>query len=157
MLFFWFLFKNYKSYQHEIWLHIGKYNAESIYNVKKHVSYCDGVDVLRRCVLQEDQSSFSKSGTRFCSSRQNPSTLSSSSLSSNLMYTYLFSVMQAARNTSIASSQNALLDNKISEMCVSFLASNTVFLTITKPVKAWMVSNESLKTYLLNLIHRMYK
>ena len=32
---FWFLLKNYKSYQHEIWLHTGKKNAESIYNVKK--------------------------------------------------------------------------------------------------------------------------
>ena len=30
-----FLFKNYKSYHHEIWLRTGKKNAESIYNVKK--------------------------------------------------------------------------------------------------------------------------
>ena len=29
------LFKNYKSYQHEIWLHTGKENAESIYDVEK--------------------------------------------------------------------------------------------------------------------------
>ena len=30
-----FLFKNYKSYHNEIWLHTGKKNAESIYNVNK--------------------------------------------------------------------------------------------------------------------------
>ncbi|WP_293703671.1 hypothetical protein [Thiolapillus sp.] len=93
----------------------------------------------------------------FCSSRQNLSTLSSSSLSSNLTHPYLYSVTRAARNTSIARSQNASLDNKIGEMCVSLPASNTVFSTITKPIKAWMVSNESLKTYLLNHINRMYK
>ena len=58
-----------------------------------------------------------------CSSRQNLRTLSSSSLSSNFTHQYLglYSVTRAARNTSIARSQNAPLDNKIGEMC-SFLA-----------------------------------
>ena len=86
----------------------------------------------------------------FYSSRQNLSTLSSSSLSSNLTHPYLYSVTRAARNTSIARSQNASLDNKIGEMCVSLPASNTVFSIITKPIKAWTVSNKILKTYLLN-------
>ena len=93
----------------------------------------------------------------FCSSRQNLSTLPSSSLSSNLAHPYLYSVTRAARNTSIARSQNASIDNKIGEMCVSLPASNTVFSTITKPIKAWIVSNESLKSYLLNHRNRMYK
>ena len=93
----------------------------------------------------------------FCSSRQNLSTLPSSSLSSNLAHPYLYSVTRAARNTSIARSQNASLDNKIGEMRVSLPASSTGFSTITKPIKAWMVSNESLKTYLLIYINRMYE
>ena len=92
-----------------------------------------------------------------CSSRQNLSTLSSSSLSSNLTHQYSYSVTRAARNTSIARSQSASLDNKIGEMSLSLPASNTVFSTITKPIKALMVSNENLKTYLLSHINRMYK
>ena len=126
--------------------------------------------LVRMCVLQEVKrfavkqikekttavSANQESGL-FCSSRQNLSTLPSSSLSSNLAHPYLYSVTRAARNTSIARSQNASLDNKIIEMCVSFPASSTVFSKITKPIKAWMVPNESLKTYLLNHISRTYK
>ena len=126
--------------------------------------------MVRMCVLQEVQrfavkqikekttavSANQESGF-FCSSRQNLSTLPSSSLSSNLAHPYLYSVTRAARNTSIACSQNASLDNKIGEMCVSLPASSTGFSTITKPIKAWMVSNESLKAYLLNRINRVYK
>ena len=41
----------------------------------------------------------------FCSCRQNLSTLSSSSPSSNLMHPYLYSLTRAARNTFIARSQ----------------------------------------------------
>ena len=93
----------------------------------------------------------------FCSSRQNLSVLSSSSFSSSLKHPYLYSLTRAARNTSIARSQNASLDDKIGEMCVSLPTSNTVFSTITKPIKAWMASNESLKTYFLNHRNRMYK
>ena len=43
------------------------------------------------------------------------------------------------------------------EMCLSLPASSTVFSTITTPIKAWIVSNERLKTYVLNRINRMYK
>ena len=57
----------------------------------------------------------------------------------------------------ITRSQNASLGNKFGEMCVSLPASDTVFLTIRKPIKAWMVSNESLKIYLFIYINRMYK
>ena len=88
----------------------------------------------------------------FYSSRQNLSTLSSSSLSSKLTQPYLYSVTRAARNTSIARSQNASLGNKIGEMCISLPALNTVFSTITTPNKAWVVSNKTLKTCLLNHI-----
>ena len=82
------------------------------------------------CVLQEVQRFAIKEKTTavsanqesglFCSSRQNLSTLSSSSLSSNLMHPYLYSVTRAARNTSIAHSQNTSQGNKLGEMC--FLA-----------------------------------
>ena len=97
-----------------------------------------------------------KSGL-FCSSRQNLSTLSSSSLTSNLTHPYSYSVTWPARNTSIARSQNASLDSKISEMCVSLPASSTVFSMITTSIKAWIVSNERLETYLFNHINGMYK
>ena len=132
--------------------------------------------MVRRCVLQEVQrfavkqinertavvsanqeSVFFFFFNNYYSRRQNLSVLSSSSFSSSLKHPYLYSLTRAARNTSIARSQNASLGNKISEMCVSLLASNTVFSTITKPIKAWMISNESLKTYLLNHMKRMYK
>ena len=93
----------------------------------------------------------------FCSSRQNLSTLSSLSLFSNLTNPYLYSVTRAARNTSIVHIQIASLGNKTSDMCVSLPASNTVLPTMTEPIKAWLVSNESLKNYLLIHINRMYK
>ena len=51
----------------------------------------------------------------FCSSRQNLNSLSSSSLSSNLTHPYLYSITRAARNTSIARSQNASLTSKTHE------------------------------------------
>ena len=46
-----FLFKRYKSYHHEIWLHTGKKNAESIYNVKKKVSYQRSELICINCTI----------------------------------------------------------------------------------------------------------
>ena len=107
---------------------------------------------------REDHSSFSDSRIRIILFKQTKSQHPQFFLSfSNLTHRYLNSVTRAARNTSIALSQNASLDNKVGEMCVSLPASNTVFSTIIKPIEAWMVSNESLKTYLLLHINRMYK
>ena len=114
--------------------------------------------MVRMCVLQEVKrfavkqikekttavSANQESGL-FCSSRQNLSTLPSSSLSSNLAHPYLYSVTRAARNTSIVHIQIASLGNKTSDMRVSLPASNAVLPTITEPIKARLVSNESLK------------
>ena len=46
-----FLFKNCKNYHHEIWLHTGKKNAESIYNVKKNVSYHRSELICINCMI----------------------------------------------------------------------------------------------------------
>lgn len=78
------------------------------------------------------------------------------SLNNSLTHPYLYSVMWATRNTSIAHIQIAALGNKIGSIC--FLARfKYSALNSQKPMKAWTVSNESLKNYLLNYINKMYK
>ena len=103
-----------------------------ILDISSKYCKCDGVVLVRRCVLQEVQQfaveqikekttavlANQESGL-FCSSRQSLSTLSSSSLSSNPTIPYFYSVTRAASITSLAGSQNALLENNIREMRVS--------------------------------------
>ena len=133
--------------------------------------YCDGVAwrggvcvagssaVCSQANKREDHSSFSKSGIRFILFKQTKSQHSQFFLSffkphTPILYKY---VTRAARNTCIARSKNASLNNKVGEMCVSLATLNTVFSTVTKPIKAWMVSNENLKNRLLNHVNRTYK
>ena len=74
-----------------------------------------------------------------------------------VLRTHTYTVQRGPQRTPIAHILITSVDNKISDMCASSPASNTVFSTITKPIKALMVSNENLKTYLLSHINRMYK
>ena len=94
---------------------------------------------------REDHSRFSKSRIRFILFKQTKSQHSLFFLPSFQSHApILIQSNGGCKETSIARSQNALLGNKISEMCVSLPASDTFFPTITKPIKAWMVSSEML-------------
>ena len=107
---------------------------------------------------EEDHSSFSKSGIRFILFKQTKSQHSQFFLSFFQSHAPILIQCNAGRKEHLYRSQpEASLDNKIGEMCVSLPASNTVFSTITKLIEAWMVSNESLKTYPLNHVNRMHK
>ena len=67
--------------------------------------------VCNQANKREDHSSVSKSGIRFILFKQTKSQHSP--------FFLLYNVTWATRNTSIACSQNASLDNKIGKMCVS--------------------------------------
>ena len=106
---------------------------------------------------EEDHSSFSKSGIRFILFKQTKSQHSQFFLSLFQSHAPMLMQCNAGRREHLYRlQQKASLGNRIGEMCVS-CPLQIVFSAITKPIKAWMISNESLKMYLLNHINRMHK
>ena len=63
---------------------------------------------------------------------------------------------RAARNTHYRYNQIGPLVHKMADNCVSLARTNTVFSTITKPIKTWKTSNKSYSYNLLNCINKMY-
>ena len=107
---------------------------------------------------REDHSSFSKSGIRFILFEQTESLHSQFfPLFLPVSRTHTYTASGGPQGTPLSLAVRTLRQATKSARCVSFPASNTVFSTITKPIKTWTVSNESLKTYLLNHENRLYK
>ena len=136
---------------------------------EKKEEQCDGADVVKGYVLQEVQrfavkqikgnttavSANQDSG--FILLKQTKSQHSQFFLSLFQSHAPMLMQCNAGRREHLYRlQQKASLGNRIGEMCVS-CPLQIVFSAITKPIKAWMISNESLKMYLLNHINRMHK
>ena len=63
---------------------------------------------------------------------------------------------RAAWNTRYRYNQIGPLDHKMADNCVSLARTNTLFSTITKPIKSRKNSNKSYSCNLLNRINKMY-
>ena len=63
---------------------------------------------------------------------------------------------QATGNTCYCYSKIGPLDHKMADNCVSLARTNTLFSTITKPIKTSKTSNKSYSYHLLNRINKMY-
>ena len=107
---------------------------------------------------REDHSSFSKSGIRFILFKQTKSQLSQFFLPFFQSHASILIQCNADCKEHLYHSQPEHFARQQNQQDVCFLTDfKYSFSTITKPIKAWMVSHESLKTYLLNHINRKYK